>query len=371
MIKRSCARISGLPLILIAVVWISFVLPSPSHATTLTELLDGISSVRQPETLRTFSMTGEMHLDMNVEIVGFLPDQVGLFIAWRTPDEWLATYEISDELASGGSGGGTAPGGGHPAVDHVYLSRPDIVRVLEIDWNATYTGTAMWDGDPSWIIEFSPKDHTVATPSFEVFVRKDDFIPLRTAVHFPDGTIGTTDLTWIEVDDLMVPSVISTVFSPAIGPLNGYESTFINHDINPDLSSIEFPQQEGMLLTSNDPDNDDGPSVFEELYHGFADDPIVAELSDASGTYDRISFTFSLYVEDGDVVGMLNDRSTAIRTLASDIVSSWEWTGDDGLSSPGGKYECGVEIRDAIGELLETDAITDFYFLEFNPIEAE
>ncbi len=347
--------------ILLATVLITVTSSGAVHATTLSEVLEGVLDSRKPATLTSLTFLGDMTLALEADAVGLLPEEAQLLVAWRSPDDWFATYELSGELATGSPGAGA----GHPAVDQVFLSRPDFMEILLVEWNAQYQGTAMWDGEPAWSLLFVTKDRTLNIPGFTMYIRKDDFYPLRTEVEFSDASMGITDLTWIDAEGVAVPATFITVFNPAIGPLAGYETTWFNHEINPDLSGMEFPRQEGSLLTSNDPTIDEGPAVFEELYHGFADDPIVAPLNDSSGTYSELSFTFSLYVEDSALIGILNDRRDEIRNLATDLISHWDWSGDNGLSTPGGKFDCGREIRDAIGELLSTDSITDFYFLDF------
>jgi len=335
----------------------------PAYATTLSEVLEGVKNVRKPSTLTSISFLGSMTLDLSPDAPGLLPEGASLIAAWKSPDEWFSTYELTGELASGASGLGL----GHPAVDHVALSRPDILDLLLIDWDVQYQGTAMWEGEPAWALVFETKDRTLDIPAFTLYVRKDDFYPLRTKVEFPDGSVGITDFTWVVVDSVTVPATFLTVFDPPVGPLNGYSTTYFNHEINPDLSGIDFPREQGSLLSSNDPDVEDGPAVFEELYHGFADNPIETPITDSSGTWTSLSFTFSLYVEERALVGILNDNIPEIRDLAIGIVSGWDWSGDDGLGTPGGKYECGNEIRDAINEFLQTTSITDFYFLDFEP----
>jgi len=335
----------------------------PSSATTISDVLDGIASAKKPPGLASLSFMGDMRLDLDVEAGGMLPEQTSLLAAWRAPNEWFCTYELSGEVATGLRG----LGGGHPAVDHVLLSRPDFLDVLDVAWTAQYQGTALWEGAPAWQLLFTTRDITLDTPPFTLYVRKDDFFPLRTVVEFADGTKATTDLTWIILEGTVVPSRFTTRFEPPAGPLAGFQTTYFNHDINPDLSGIEFPREEGSVVSSSGAD--EGPAVFEELYHGFADEPIIAPIKDSSGTYDRLEFTFSLYVEDPSITRELDRRLEPITTLAIEIVSEWEWSGEDGLSSPGGKYECGREILQAISELLGSDAITDFYFLDFDPLE--
>ncbi len=335
----------------------------PAGATTLSEVLSGIADARKPVGLTTLTFMGDMRLDLNTE-TGLLPEQVSLFAAWRAPGDWFCSYESGGELA----GSLDEAGGGHPSVNHVLLSRPDFLDVLDMVWVAQYQGTALWDGEPAWQLLFSTRDLTLDVPPFQLYVRKDDLVPLRASATFDDGTVATTDFSWIVVDEIIVPAKFTTRFEPAVGPLSGFETTYFNHEVNTDLSGVNFPREEGTLLSINEPEGE-SPPVFEELYHGFADDPIVAPINDSSGTYDRLSFTFSLYVESESVFGELNGRRQAIRTLAGEIVSEWDWSGDDGLSTPGGKYECGMEIMTAIGELLDTDAITDFYFLDFDPLE--
>lgn len=359
-LRSRSVRITSYNLILI----IFFMVATPVYATTLSEVLNGIKSARAPESLTSLSFLGDMRLSLEGE-GGLLPSQSSLLAAWQSPDQWYSTYELSGEIASGMRGIGP----GHPAVDQMILSRPDFLDVLDTVWVAQYQGSAMWDGDPAWQILFSTRDITLDTPPFTLYVRKDDFVPLRASVVFEDGSTAITDMTWIVEEDILLPAKFTTTFEPPVGPLAGYETTWFNHEINPDLSEIDFPHVEGTLLSSNDPDLDEGPAVFEELYHGFADDPIYAPLTDSSGTYNRIEFTFSLYVEDQSIPDMLDSRQSEIRELTIEIISSWDWSGDNGLSTPGGKYDCGKEIEQAIGEFIGTDAITDFYFLDFEPIE--
>ncbi len=333
-------------------------------ATTLSEVLEGILDARKPASLSALSFTGDLAIDLTDEAGGFIPREADLLAAWRAPDEWICSFELSGDRSVGMEGLGAA----HPAVDHVLLSRPDFIDVLDIDWTVEYQGTAMWDGDPAWKLFFRPTDLNSPEPGFNLYVRKDDFQPLRTEVTFSDGTTGITDLTWVTVSDVLVPSNFRTVLNPPIEPLSGFTTTYCNHEINPDLSDFQFTRQEGSLSASNDPEIIDGPAIFEELYHGFENDPIIAPLNDSSGTYDRLKFTFTLYVEDRDVFWELDDEWEAVRNVAIEVISGWEWSGDNGIGSIGGKYECGRNIRDAIGAFLSTDAITDFYFIMFEPL---
>ncbi|MCX6647261.1 MAG: hypothetical protein NTY09_13025 [bacterium] len=344
------------------VLLIFFLSAKPASATTVSDVLAGINNARAPESLTSLSFLGDMRMSLESG-GGLLPAQSSILAAWQSPDLWYSTYELSGEIASGMSGIGP----GHPAVDQVFLSRPDFLNIIDTVWTAQYQGSATWDGDPAWQLLFTTRDITLDTPPFTLYVRKDDFVPLRASVQFQDGSTATTDMTWIVQDGILLPAKFTTTFNPPIGPLSGYETTWFNHEINPDLSNIDFPREEGTLLSGNDPDIDDGAAVFEELYHGFADDPISSPLTDSSGTYSHIEFTFSLYVEDSSIPDQLNSRQSAIRELAIQVISGWDWSGDNGLSTPGGKYECGKAIENAIGELLGTASITDFYFLDFVP----
>lgn len=338
-----------------------------ANATTLSEVLDGIDSVRKPSALNSLSFMGDLRLDLVEESAGLVPEQANFLAAWRSPDDWFSTWELSGALASGLDS--VAGGSGHIALDHLTLSRPDFVDVLTITWDVEYQGTALWDGEPAWQLICRPKDIQSTLPDFNLVVRKDDFVPLRTGVDFIDGSSATTDLEWITIDNVLVPAKFTTSFGRSIGPLKGFATTFFNHEINPDLSGIDFPGTSGTLITQPNDAIDEGPSVYDELYHGFADDPITASIEDSSGTYTSLEFTFSLYVEDLDMINELNNRKSAITDLAIQIVSGWDWSGDDGLSTPSGKWDCGREIMRSINELLITEAITDFYFLDFEPLE--
>jgi hypothetical protein len=351
----------------ILILALALVPSSRALATTLSEVLDGIDALRRPPSLDSLSFTGEVVIDLEDSSSGLLPENATFQGAWRTPDEWFCVWELSGETAEAVEN----VNWGHPALDHVLLSRPDFLQSLYREWTAQYQGTALWSGDPAWQLVFRPTDLANRMPGFNLIVRKDDFVPVRASVTFPDGAIATTDLEWVNLEGVLLPSRFTTRLDQPLGPLRGFETTFFNHEINPDLSGIEFPRREGTLNTSEDVDAEEGPPVFEELYHGFADDPIVAPINDSSGTYTSIEFTFSLYVEDREIFSELDRRKDEISKLAIDVVSGREWTGKGGLSDPAGKYECGEAIRKAICELLETEAVTDFYFLEFEPMEGE
>ncbi len=338
-----------------------------ANATTLSEVLDGIDSVRKPSALTSLSVMGDLRLDLVEESTGLVPEQANFLAAWRSPDDWFSTWELSGALASGLDS--VAGDSGHIALDHLTLSRPDFVDVLIFTWDVEYQGTALWDGEPAWQLICRPKDIQFAMPDFTMIVRKDDFVPLRTGVVFLDGTTATTDLEWITIDNVLVPAKFTTSFNRSIGPMKGFATTFFNHEINPDLSGIDFPGTGGTFLTQNDSSIDVGPSVYDELYHGFADDPITTSIEDSSGTYTSLEFTFSLYVEDPDMINELNNRKGAITDLTIQIVSGWDWSGDEGLSTPSGKWDCAREIMRSINELLITESITDFYFLDFEPVE--
>jgi hypothetical protein len=286
--------------------------------------------------------------------------------AWRAPDEWMVEY------ATGGipsPASESMPDSGHPAFDHVLLSRPDFIDILRQSWTFEYQGTALWDGEPAWQLLVRPTDLTLDTPQFNILVRKDDFTPLRTVVDLGNGGMALTDLTWLTIDNVALPAKFTTRFEPPVGPLTSFETTFFNHEINPDLSGVTFPRQGGSLTISDEDIADGGSGIIEELYHGFADDPVIAPISDSTGAYDRLSFTFSLYVEDPALVDRLNENREEIRSLAVDVVAGREWSGAGGLSSLDGKWQCGEDIRGKINEFLGTDRITDFYFLDFTPLQ--
>jgi len=363
------SRIQGILSVILLAVSILLVSGSVS-ATTLSDVLQGISDARKPATLTSLTFQGDLSLNLDAETsgaAGLLPLQTPLTAAWRAPDDWLCTFELSGELATGAEG----MGAGHPAVNHVLHSRPDFLDLLETEWTTVYQGSAVWEGDPAWQILFRPIDLDSPNPEFILYVSKDDHQPLRATADFPDGTAAVTDLTWVTIDGVLVPSDFTTVFTPPIGPLAGYRTAYYNHEVNPDLSGMQFPRQEGTIPIEDEAGSDEGPAVFEELYHGFADEPITAPISDSSGKYDRLEFTFSLYIEDPAVARQLNSLKDAVRDLAIETVSGREWSGDDGLGSIGGKYECGKAILRAIGEFLGTDAITDFYFIDFEPLAPE
>ena len=218
--------------------------------------------------------------------------EIARFVECRLANLRAAVDRFSSDLSDLGGD----LGGGYPAVDHMFWARPDCMDVLYKKWTVEYQGSAFWDGDPAWQLLVRPTDLTVQTPPFNLYVRKDDFFPLRTTVDFPDGTKAVTDMTWLTVSGVVVPAKFTTKFSPAIGPLSGIETTFYNHQINPDLSNVDFSRQAGSV--SDDNGSEDVQPVFEELYHGFDDDPIIVKIADSSGAYDRLSLTFTLYVED-------------------------------------------------------------------------
>ncbi|HDS30073.1 MAG TPA: hypothetical protein ENN67_03430 [Firmicutes bacterium] len=338
---------------------------SPAYAITVRDVVTGVDLARKPESLKSISFMADMRIDISNAVGAIIPQQANYLAAWRSPDEWFCTWELNGELAAGLSGIGAS--GGHPALDHAELSRPDFIDVLSFSFNFEYQGSAVWDGEPSWQLRLVPIDRTLDIPSFNIIIRKDDFVPMRTVVRFADNSVAITDLKWTRIDGVLVPSKFTTFFNPPSGFINGFQTTFFNHEINPDLTGIDFTRREGTLLTSNDSDVYDEPAVFEELYHGFADDPIIAPIEDSSGTYTKISFTFSLYVEDSGIVTRLDRNRQAVIDLAVGIVSGYKWSGDNGLSKPSGKWKCGRDIMKALNESFETEKITDFYFLELNP----
>jgi flagellar basal body-associated protein FliL len=342
----------------------------PAQATTLSDVLDGISSIRKPDILKTLSFKGDMRLDLSNDSASILPSEASVSTAWMAPDKWKVEWEIGGQPSTDMSGMTDITGGksAHPAVDHVLWCRPDCLDVLYRSWTVEYQGTAFWEGDPAWQLLVRPTDLTSDTPPFNMYVRKDDYYPLRVSVEFPDGTKAVTDLTWLTVDGVVVPARFTTQFTPRVGPLRGFETTFYNHQINPDLSNVDFTRQE-ISMTSGGDESDDTQPIFEELYHGFDDLQIVTDIVDSTGTYDRLSFTFSLYVEDPAVKDLLNKKQDAIRSLAAQVMSGREWSGDAGLSRPGPKYQAGRDIQKAINDFLGTDKITDFYFLDFKPLK--
>ena len=337
----------------------------PAGAATLSDVLAGIDSVRRPNTLTAMTFAADLQLNLVAVEGGILPEEASCQAAWRAPGDWMVAWQTGTE--SLGPMGDMS--GAHPAVDHLLIGRPDFLGILYRTWTIEYQGSAFWEGEPAWQLLVRPTDLTVETPSFNLYVRKDDFVVLRASVEFPDGTRAITDLTWVTIDNVSAPARFTTVFTPALGPLAGFETTFHNHQINPDLSGVDFPGEEGTIVPSNETGAEEGPPIFQELYHGFADEPVVANISDSSGTYDRVRFTFSLYVEDSTLVPQLNHNHDRIRDLAAQVVSGREWSGEAGLGSPGGKFQCGEDIRTAINDFLGTDKITDFYFLDFTPLE--
>jgi hypothetical protein len=343
--------------------------PSRSYAVTLSDILAGINDLRRPANLNTLTFEGDIRLDIATdsdERTGYLLGATTLKAAWRAPDEWMVeiTTDGSTSPASGYN-----PGATHPAFDHLLLSRPDFIDILRQSWTFEYQGTALWDGDPAWQLLVRPIDLTLDTPQFNLIVRKDDFTPLRTVVDLGDGTMASTDLTWLTVDSITLPAGFTTRFEPPIGPLSSYETTFFNHEVNPDLSGVVFPRQEGSLTIPDETALEPDSGIIAELYHGFADDPVIAPITDSSAAYTSLSFTFSLYVEDPALFDRLDDNREQIRSIALDVVSGREWSGAGGLSSLDGKWQCGEDIRARINEFLETARITDFYFLDFTPLQ--
>jgi len=360
---RQCRVLSVIWLLIAAVYLLT---PYAANATTLSEILTGMKSARIPASMENVSFDGQQDLDLVEGQAGFLPEGAVLFAAWRLPDDWVCTYEVSGDTYSG-TGGLDA----HPAVDHVFFARPDFVDFLELEWTPQYQGSANWNGEPAYSLVFRPMDLTLSTPRFTMYVSKDKMVPLRTEVEFSDGSVGITDFTWVTVDGIFVPSSFDSDFIPSIGPLEGYTSTFYNHSVNGDLSGVSFPGVSGIITADTSGENDDGDdsqSGFDSLYHGFDNDPIIASINDSDGNFDRIEFSFTLDVNDRDVFLSLDGMQDELRDVASGVISQWDWSGMSGLGSIGGKYQCGSDIRSAINEYLSTDAITDFYFIVFEPL---
>jgi len=190
-----------------------------------------------------------------------------------------------------------------------------------------------------------------------------------TKVKLGEDVEASTMMDWMKVDGVVVPARFVTYFTPAAGPLGGFETTFYNHKVNGDLSGIELSRFEGSVSASVE-EEEEGEALFEGLYHGFADEAIIAPIVDSSGTYERIKFTFSLYVEDPAIVRELDRRHEEIREFVKSKMAGREWSGEEGLCTAKGKWRCGEEIRKALNEYLGTESVTDFYFLEFVPLES-
>jgi flagellar basal body-associated protein FliL len=339
----------------------------PASAMTLNDVLAGIGSIRKPATLTSISFMADMTLDVSSvnNTDNTLAGSTSTFLAqWRSPDSWKLTFQSGDQPV----GMLNPEMVEHPVASHTLFARPDFIDILSKSWTFEYQGSALWDGSPAWQLLVKPSDINSKVTPFYLYVRKDDFVPLRAEMTTPEGIEIVTDMTWMTIDSVTVPSKFSTVFSPPLGPLEGVVTTFYNHQINPDLSAVVFPREE-VVIPIEDSEPDDEPAVFEELYHGFADDPLVSSITDSSGTYDRISYTFSLYVEDRVLMKQLNKRHKEILDLVVQAMSGHEWSGEKGLSTPDGKYQAGKDILAAIGKILSTDKITDFYFLTFKPLK--
>jgi flagellar basal body-associated protein FliL len=339
-----------------------------TSAMSLSDVLAGIDSVKRPSTMKSISFEGDMVVDVSGSLgtdKGLIPEKESLSIQWRAPNDWLCIYQSGGE-----TGQRESPDiNESPVTSHELLARPDLLDILYRKWTIEYQGSALWDGAPAWQLLVRPTDLKSETPPFNLYVRKDDFMPLRVAMTTPDGTEIETDMTWVNIDGVAAPSKFTTRFAPALGPLKGFETTFYNHRINPDLSDVVFPREEARVVVQESDTTDDVPPVFEELYHGFADKPIVVKIADSSGTYDRLSFTFSLYVEDRDLMKVLEKRDNEIRELVANVMAGREWSGNSGLSNAGVKYQAGKDITAAINQLLLTDKITDFYFDMFKPLK--
>jgi len=341
--------------------------PHTAKASTLSEILTAMKDARGPENLQSVYFNGRQDLDLVENASGFLPEDTELFIAWQAPDNWLCTYDVDGEIYSGNLGFNA-----HPAVDHVFFARPDFIDFLDLEWTVQYQGSANWEGEPAYSLLFRPTDLTLSTPPFTIYISKDTMMPMRTEVVFSDGTTGVTDFSWVVVDEIYVPVSFESRFSSPIGPLNGYTTAYFNHSVNSDVTHLSFPRLEGTVSAGAAAETtDDSPALFDELYHGFEDDPIIVDIADSEGNYDQIEFTFTLYVDDGDVFWRLDDVEDEIRDVATSVISTWDWSGAEGLGSISGKYECGREIRDAINVYLETSAVTDFYFITFEPLSSE
>jgi hypothetical protein len=329
----------------------------------LSEILLGIGNERHPLTLQTISYDGEVSIDQASDQNGLVPMQFSFKVAWKSPDLAKVTW-VFDESTSDIDV--PSEGFGHPALDHMLLARPDFIELLDFDWTITYQGSALWDGEPAWQLLLNPTDFTSMWESFTLIVRKDDYVPLRTVVKFSDDTEAVTDLDWLVIQNVVVPSKFSTTITPAINGFSGFETTFFNHQINPDLTGVNFQRTEGSFTGEIPHDDDyDGPAVFEELFHGFADDIIVAPVHDPDGEYTELKFTFSLFVEDQAIFDELNQNMAEIRGVAISVVSDWDWNSDGALDDVTTKWDIGRSIMNAIDGYLGTDKITDFYFLEW------
>jgi len=335
--------------IMFAAIAILLVMPSgAAHATTLSDVLSGIGDVRSPVNLTSLEYDGSITFYQAAGQGGSMPLALDLSAVWSSPDDFLVNFDVPLNYGGAMSGGDM---GGHPAVDHVLMSRPDMMSAIDKDWTISYTGTAIWDGDPAWALLVSPADFTSQLPEFDLLVRKDDFVPVRSIVEFADGTRAITDFEWLTIDGFLLPIKFTTTFAPAF---------------NPDVSGVKF-HEESSIIHYDDVD-DDGPAVFEELYHGFADDPITADVNDPSGTYKTVTFTFSLYVEDEDVVSALDRRKSDVISTVKSVVETWDWANDGALDEGSTKWDVGRRMMKKIGELLGTDQVTDFYFLTYEII---
>ena len=358
--KSSNSRIFILIITIFGLLW-----PTHASATTLSEIIEGIGSFRIPRNLDSLTFKGEINIEFeensgNETVIQFFE------AAWLSPDKWDAVYLVSGQRTEQRAGTEEI----HPATDHILFSQPDFIDYLQRDWKIQYQGTALWDGEPSWQLLLNPKDAESEFPAFTLYVRKDDCAPLRSVVKLAEDSTVTTDFNWMQIDGVNVPGEFISRLDPHFGSCVDIKTEFSDQVINPDLSGYDFGRGTVNVYVEEKDLSGEEPAVYEELYHGFAQEPIIAPIHDASGTYDRVEFTFSLYVEDEAIAGELDRRHDAVTDRVIEVMSTREWTGDHGLGNPGGKYECGKELLKAIDGLLGTDKITDFYFLEFSPLKA-
>lgn len=336
----------------------------PVLAVTLNDVLDGMNMVRRPDALAALSYDGEMRIMKTAGTEDSRFSKFDFKAKWMAPDKWRCKW--NSEIRDTSEGDLADPyGQSHPAVDHVLLSRPDFMDCIRKSWSVEYSGSAYWDNEPAWQLIARPRDIADRTPEFRLFVRKNDFCLLRTAVDLPDGTSATTDFEWMVVDAIRLAAKFKTRFEPPLGPVTGFETTFFNYQINPDLTDKDFPRVEMIDTIDQVHSESNRPDSFEGLYHGFEGEPVTAYIHDASGIYDRLNFTFALKMVNRAAFKLLEDRKKEIRNVAADAVSEFSRNCEEGLETMKGKWECGRAVRDAINLLLGQEVVSDFYFLDY------
>ena len=88
---------TSIPAIALVIILISV----PLNATTLLDIKNGIDDQKCPDSLTSIIFMGTMMINTTENAIGLIPQESAFVAAWKSPDAWYSTWELSGEVIGG------------------------------------------------------------------------------------------------------------------------------------------------------------------------------------------------------------------------------------------------------------------------------